>query len=108
MLINQELYIEVVDRILQTEVLTSMEAQNPAIKYTCKQLYSFLETFRDQLSNEVLEEITDYIGDYVSATADFAVLYGIQIGVVLNEIIANPSAYSQYMLENFMQGDNKA
>lgn len=108
MLINQELYIDVVERILQTEVLTNMEAQNPAIKYTCKQLYSFLEKFRGQLSNEVLEEITDYIGDYVSSTADFAVLYGIQIGVVLNEIIANPNAYSQYMLENYIPVDKEA
>ena len=108
MLINQELYSDVAERLLQTEVLTNMEAQNPAIKYTCKQLYDFLEKFRGQLSNEVLEEITDYIGDYISATADCAILYGIQAGVALNEIIDNPNFYSQYMLDNFIQADNEA
>ena len=55
-----------------------------------------------------MDKLSYDIFNYFSAGTETALLYGIQVAASLNEIISNPNVYSQYMLENFMQVDNKA
>ena len=96
---NQELYADIMEHIMQTEVWEQIEKNNPMIDTSSRRLHALLNNLRGQLSDEIVETIFNDIFNYVTATAESAVLYGIQVANALNEIIANPAAYSQNVLQ---------
>ena len=96
---NQELYADIMEHIMQTEVWEQIEKNNPMIDTSSRRLHALLNNLRGQLSDEIVETIFNDIFNYVTATAESAVLYGIQVASALNEIIANPAAYSQKVLQ---------
>ena len=89
---NQELYADIMEHIMQTEVWEQIEKNNPMIDTSSRRLHALLNNLRGQLSDEIVETIFNDIFNYVTATAESAVLYGIQVANALNEIIANPAA----------------
>ena len=97
---NQELYADIMEHIMQTEVWEQIEKNNPMIDTSSRRLHALLNNLRGQLSDEIVETIFNDIFNYVTATAESAVLYGIQVANALNEIIANPAAYSQNTLKS--------
>ena len=96
---NQELYSDIMEHIMQNEVWEQIEKNNPMIDTSSRRLHALLNNLRGQLSDEIVETIFNDIFNYVTATAESAVLYGIQVANALNEIIANPAAYSQNVLQ---------
>lgn len=96
---NQELYADIMEHIMQTEVWDEIEKSNPMIDASAKRLNALLDNLRGPISDEIVETISDDVFNYVTATAESAVLYGIQVANALNEIIANPAAYSQNVLQ---------
>ncbi len=108
MLVNPEIYLEVMNILLQTDVWYDMEDNNPIISSASENIFDKLEKLRGELSDEVVDKLSYDIFNYFSAGTETALLYGIQVAASLNEIICNPNVYSQYMLENFMQVDKEA
>ena len=96
---NQELYADIMEHITQTEVWEQIEKNNPMIDTSSRRLHALLDNLRGPISDEIVETISDDVFNYVTATAESAVLYGIQVANALNEIIANPAAYSQNVLQ---------
>lgn len=96
---NQELYADIMEHIMQTEVWEQIEKDNPMIDTSSRRLHALLNNLRGQLSDEIVETIFNDIFNYVTATAESAVLYGIQVANALNEIIINPNAYSQNIVQ---------
>ncbi len=96
---NQELYADIMEHIMQTEVWEQIEKNNPMIDTSSRRLHALLDNLRGPISDEIVETISDDVFNYVTATAESAVLYGIQVANALNEIIANPAAYSQNVLQ---------
>jgi len=96
---KQTLYMDIIKHIMQTELWDEIEKSNPMIDASSRRLHALLNNLRGQLSDEIVETIFNDIFNYVTATAESAVLYGIQVANALNEIIANPAAYSQNVLQ---------
>ena len=65
-------------------------------------VFDTLENLKDTISIETLDSISRSIGDYASAKADCAALYGIQVAITMNEIIKDPSIYSNYIMEKYI------
>lgn len=92
---KQTLYMDIIEHIMQTGAWDEIAKSNPMIDASARRLHALLDNLRGPLTDEILETISDDVFYYVTATAESAVLYGIQVASALNEIIANPAAYSQ-------------
>ncbi len=53
MLVNPEIYLEVMNILLQTDVWYDMEDNNPIISSASENIFDKLEKLRGQLSDEV-------------------------------------------------------
>ncbi len=96
---KQNLYMDIIKHIMQTGAWDEIEKSNPMIDASARRLHALLNNLRGQLSDEIVETISDDVFNYVTAMTESAVLYGIQVASALNEIIANPAAYSQNVLQ---------
>ncbi len=108
MLVNPEIYASVMDCLTQIDAWNDIAVNNPIMDSRSRRICSKLDEFRPELSDEVVDSITQDIFDYVTASIDTGILYGIQVAASMNEIIANPNIYSQYIWENMLQKREKA
>ena len=77
-------------------------ATSPKSNSAYEAVFDTLENLKDTISIETLDSISRSIGDYASAKADCAALYGIQVAITMNEIIKDPSIYSNYIMEKYI------
>lgn len=94
MTVKREIYLDIMNHIMQTEVWNKIEKSNPMIDASSRRLHALLDNLRGQLSDEIVETISRDVFYYVTTTAESAVLYGMQVGNVLNQIIDNPLKYN--------------
>ena len=63
---NQELYADIMEHIMQTEVWEQIEKNNPMIDTSSRRLHALLNNLRGQLSDEIVETIFNDIFNYVT------------------------------------------
>lgn len=96
---KQNLYMDIIEHIMQTGAWEEIAKSNPMIDASARRLNALLDNLRGPLADEIVETISDDVFYYVTATAESAVLYGIQVANALNEIIVNPNAYLHNVIQ---------
>lgn len=99
---NPKIYFDLVNSLMETKEWQDIEKNDPIITSAYEEVFGTLENIKDKISIETLDSISRSIGDYASAKADCAALYGIQVAITMNEIIKDPSIYSNYIIEKYI------
>ena len=99
---NPKIYFDLVNSLMETKEWQDIEKNDPVINSAYEAVFDTLENLKDTISIEALDSISRSIGDYASAKADCAALYGIQVAITMNEIIKDPSIYSNYIMEKYI------
>ena len=97
--VNPKIYFDLVNSLMETKEWQDIEKNDPVINSAYEAVFDTLENLKDTIS---IDSISRSIGDYASAKADCAALYGIQVAITMNEIIKDPSIYSNYIMEKYI------
>ena len=90
---------DIVDGIEQTDEWVELQVNDPGIKAADSRLKSALEAAEKYLPRKVYVELTDAHSGVISACNDVAILYGMRVAAVIQEVTASPSEMSRYLLE---------
>ena len=90
---------DIMDGIEQTDEWTELQINDPGIKDADRRLNMALDAAEKYIPRKVYAELADAHSGAVAAYSDVAILYGMQVATVIQEITAHPAAMTRFWLE---------
>ena len=89
----------IMDGIEQTDEWTELQINDPGIKDADRRLNMALDAAEKYIPRKVYAELADAHSGAVAAYSDVAILYGMRVATVIQEITAHPAAMTRFWLE---------
>lgn len=89
----------IMNGIEQAEEWKDIQMGDPGVKDADSCFNRALEAAEKYLPRKVYAELSDAHCDVVSAYSDVAILYGMRVAAVIQEVTANPAELTRYWLE---------
>ena len=90
---------DIMDGVEQTDEWKDIQMGDPGIEAAEGRWSRALERAKTYLPRELYNELSDANCGEVSAYSDVAILYGMRVAVVIQEVTANPAAMTRFWLE---------
>lgn len=90
---------DIMDGIEQTDEWKELQMNDPGIKDADRRLNRALEAAEKYIPRKVFAELADAHCGAVAAYSDIAILYGMRVAAVIQEVAANPSEMTRFWLE---------